>query len=208
MCSDSLQMSKTHCWWNALCSYLRCWGSPSGRFSVEEGSRWRGADPWWRPGRRNRTSCYCRDPSHGPYESEEPRARVRHRSLFILLTSAFRKRSSNQLCFIYFSKKTTKTNFAILIRKLKKQSALSGVSDLWTRAQCVEHVEKDKAGEGHGGVSRSDHVVLQLKNKHKYSQICWMTSQRRTTINIHCWICWFCVFVSYHKVCEYLQLLY
>lgn len=30
-------------------------------------------------------------------------------------------------------------------------------------AQSVEHVEEDEAGEGHGGVSRSDHVVLQLQ---------------------------------------------
>lgn len=36
-------------------------------------------------------------------------------------------------------------------------------SYLRARAQRVEHVEEDEAGEGHGGVSRSDDVVLQLK---------------------------------------------
>lgn len=35
---------------------------------------------------------------------------------------------------------------------------------LRARAESVEHVEEDEAGESHGGVPRSDHVVLQLKN--------------------------------------------
>lgn len=44
-------------------------------------------------------------------------------------------------------------------------------SHLRARAQSVEHVEEDEAGEGHGGVSRSDHVVLQLKSKQHRNQI-------------------------------------
>lgn len=35
---------------------------------------------------------------------------------------------------------------------------------LRARAQGVEHVEEDEAGEGHGSVSRCDHVVLQLRS--------------------------------------------
>lgn len=35
---------------------------------------------------------------------------------------------------------------------------------LGARAQSVEHVEEDEAGEGHGGVPRGDHVVLQLRS--------------------------------------------
>ena len=43
-------------------------------------------------------------------------------------------------------------------------------------AEGVEHVEEDEAGEGHRRVSRSDHVVLQLKHKntsenHVHSQL-------------------------------------
>lgn len=41
---------------------------------------------------------------------------------------------------------------------------LGGATHLRARAQCVEHVEEDEAGEGHGGISRGDHVVLQLRS--------------------------------------------
>ena len=36
------------------------------------------------------------------------------------------------------------------------------MTDLWSTAEGVEHVKEDKAGEGHGGVSRRDDIVLHL----------------------------------------------
>lgn len=46
-----------------------------------------------------------------------------------------------------------------------------GKAYLWARAKSVEHVEEDKAGEGHGGVPRSDDIVLQL-NTHTLEGQC------------------------------------
>jgi hypothetical protein len=36
---------------------------------------------------------------------------------------------------------------------------------LWSTAQCIEHVEKHKASEGHCGISGSYHIVTHLKQK-------------------------------------------
>lgn len=50
---------------------------------------------------------------------------------------------------------------------------------LRARAESVEHVEEDEAGEGHGGVPGSDHVVLQL-NTHTHTHSLWLYTHRKT----------------------------